>query len=440
MKTVLIALKNLNRQKRRTFLLGGAIAFGIMVVSLINGFTGSFVENVRENFSQLLAGHIFVEGVEKTAEGTELSIIRDDTVLLETLAEIDVPVRFVTKRSQFNGSIIFQGEQVRQNITGINWSEEEFIRERLVLAEGSFENLLERNQAGNRDGIIISQEIADRLNVQLGERVIVRLQTVTGQQNVGDFVVAAISYDPGIFGAISAYADLAYVNELLTLGPEEYNTLGILLEDIERIDEGVQEYYNALQGRVELFERTTTEEGVNPVQALFEQADTEQWDGTRYRVYTLNDALSEMQQIVFVLNTTGFVILLVLLAIIMVGITNTFRMIMYERIKEIGTMRALGMQKSGVRRLFLLEAFFLALGGVILGFAVAGVVMAIISSINLGVDSPLYLLLKNGRLTFKLLPWQMVMNVSVVALLTVLAAFFPSNKAANMKPVDALRA
>ena len=147
-----------------------------------------------------------------------------------------------------------------------------------------------------------------------------------------------------------------------------------------------------------------------------------------------------MQQIVFVLNTTGFVILLVLLAIIMVGITNTFRMIMYERIKEIGTMRALGMQKSGVRRLFLLEAFFLALGGVILGFAVAGVVMAIISSINLGVDSPLYLLLKNGRLTFKLLPWQMVMNVSVVALLTVLAAFFPSNKAANMKPVDALRA
>lgn len=440
MKTVIIALKNLNRQKKRTFLLGGAIAFGIMVVSLINGFTGSFVENVRENFSQLLAGHMFVEGVEKTEQGTELSIIRDDTVLIDTLDELDVPVRFVTKRSQFIGSIIFQGESVRQTITGVDWSEEEFIRERLVLAEGSFDNMLEESPEGFRNGIIISQEIVDRLNVELGERVIVQLQTVTGQQNVGDFVVAGISYDPGVFGSLSAYAELEYVNELLTLNPQEYNQLGILLEDVDRIDEAVNEYYSALQGTVDLFERTTTEEGINPVEALFEQADTEQWEGTRYRVYTLNDALSEMQQIVVVLNTAGFVILLVLLLIIMVGITNTFRMIMYERVKEIGTMRALGMQRSGVRRLFLLEALFLAIGGVIAGFAVAGVLMAIISSINLGVDSPLYLLLKNGRLTFRLLPWQMIMNVTVVSLLTVLAAFFPSNKAAKMKPVDALRA
>ena len=65
MKNIIMALRNLNRQKKRTLLLGGAIAFGLMIVTLLNGFAGSFIENVSENFSHLMAGHIFIDGVEK---------------------------------------------------------------------------------------------------------------------------------------------------------------------------------------------------------------------------------------------------------------------------------------------------------------------------------------------------------------------------------------
>jgi len=63
MKLLVIALRNLNRQKKRSFLLGGAIAFGILIVTVINGFTGSFILNVSENFSNILAGHIFIQGI-----------------------------------------------------------------------------------------------------------------------------------------------------------------------------------------------------------------------------------------------------------------------------------------------------------------------------------------------------------------------------------------
>ncbi|MFA6506924.1 MAG: ABC transporter permease, partial [Treponemataceae bacterium] len=63
---VKIAFRNLNRQKKRTFLLGGAIAFGILIVTVINGFAGAFQANVAGNMAQLFAGHVFVEGVEKT--------------------------------------------------------------------------------------------------------------------------------------------------------------------------------------------------------------------------------------------------------------------------------------------------------------------------------------------------------------------------------------
>ena len=145
-------------------------------------------------------------------------------------------------------------------------------------------------------------------------------------------------------------------------------------------------------------------------------------------------------QIVDILNTAGLVILLVLFVIIMVGITNTFRMIMIERIKEIGTMRALGMQRSGIRSLFILEALFLSLGGAIAGLLLAGIVMLILSRIFWGFESPIFILLKNGYLTFKLIPPQMLLHFGIVAVLTILAAFFPARKAALLSPVDALRA
>src|SRR6056297_1565389 len=440
MKMILMALRNLNRQKRRTYLLAGAIAFGVAIVTLINGFAGSFVENVSENFSQLLAGHIFVSGRERLPDGRERRIISSDDVLIDTLESLDLPVVTYTKRSEFTGGLLFQGSSVRQSVVGADWDQEDFLRERLVLTSGSFENMLRTNQAGRRNGIILTEAIATRLNVEIDDRIVVRMQTLDGQQNVGEFSVAAISYDPGLFGQLSAYADLDYVNELLVVPEGSYQTLGIFLENLSQIEPSVDDYYAALDERVQLFPRNEGgDEEENPVAQLFEENENEEWEGTRYRVYTLNDILSEVDQIVDLLNQTALVILVVLFVIIMVGITNTFRMIMYERVREIGTMRALGMQQNRVLGSFLLEALFLALGGVVAGLAVAGIIMLILGQIYLGLDSPIFILLKNGYFTFTVLPSQVLLNTFIVASLTILAAFIPSRKAAHMAPVDALR-
>jgi putative ABC transport system permease protein len=436
MKLLIIALRNLNRQKKRSFLLGGAIAFGILIVTVINGFTGSFILNVSENFSNIFAGHIFIQGVEKDADGETAEIIRDDSVLIDAVEQLDVPYRYIARRSEFRGTLFFQGESVSQSIVGAEWGEESLLRDRLVLVDGSFENIV-----NNPRGIIVSDEIADILNVEIGDRITVRLTTIRGQQNVGEFNLAGISYDPGLLGAISAYANLSYVNELLDIGPDDYMTFGILLEDLSMIDEQAEPLYEFLDSRLDMFERKdeTGEEG-NPVMAMFDRADEEEWSGTRYRFFTLNDVLSEADQIVVILNTVGLVILLILFFIIMVGITNTFRMIMIERIKEIGTMRALGMQRPTVRNLFLLEAFLLSMGGAVLGLILAGIAMLILSNIFWGLDSPIFILLKNGYMTFRLVPHQVLLHFGVVAVLTVLAALLPARKAANMHPVEALRA
>ncbi|MFP4383109.1 MAG: ABC transporter permease [Spirochaetia bacterium] len=435
MKKILIALRNLNRQKKRTILLGGAIAFGILIVTVINGFTGSFVNNVGENFSQLLAGHIFIDGVEKEPGEEPVSVIRDDQPILETVNELDIPVKYLTRRSQFNGILIFQGETVSQNIVGLRWGDENYFIDRQLLLEGTVEEII-----NDRRSIVVSKDVAEALNVELNDRILVKLRTVKGQQNVGDFVIAGITYDPGLFGSISAYSHLDYVNSLLDIPESQYMTLGIFLEDLKYSNESGRAVYQALQEKLDMFPRQTESEEENAIEALMNAPEEEEWTGTRYRLFTINDVMDEVQQIVDILNQAGLIILLILLVIIMVGITNTFRMIMYERIKEIGTIRALGMQRSEVKILFLLEALFLSLAGVIIGFVFAGTAMFILSRIFWGFDSPIYLLLENGYMTFSLPLGQTLINIAVVMGLTLLAAFFPTRKASNMAPVDALRA
>lgn len=433
MKNIIMALRNLNRQKKRTLLLGGAIAFGLMIVTLLNGFAGSFIENVSENFSHLMAGHIFIDGVEKLPSGRTVYRIQNEQPLMEALEEVQTPYMNITKRSEFSGMLIFQKESIRQNITGVDWEAETYFRERLILKEGSFENL------SDPQGIILSEKVAQKLDVEIGDQMLVQLTTATGQQNVGEFILAAVIADPGFLGSISAYGNIRYINELIDLGKDEYLTLGIFLEDMKLIDSEAEKLYRTLKERTDLFDRDETSKDQNPFMAIMNQVKEEQWEGIRYRLYTLNDLLSEVEQIVQVLNVASLIFLIILFIVIMVGVTNTFRMVMFERIKEIGTMRALGMQRGQVRSLFLLEAFFLSLGGALAGLASAGIVMLILSRIFWGMDSAIFILLKNGYMTFRIPPLQLMLNVIIIILMTLFAAFFPARKAAKLEPADALR-
>ena len=173
--------------------------------------------------------------------------------------------------------------------------------------------------------------------------------------------------------------------------------------------------------------------------AMMQSQNKETWEGVKYRVYTIDDILSQAKQIVVALDTSSFIVLIVLFAIVMIGITNTFRMVMYERIREIGTMRAIGVQRGEIRSLFLYEAFFLALGGAVAGIILALFSMNILSLIDFGMDSPAFLIMRNGHLSFFLPPLRALANIAIISLLTLLAAYFPAKAAARMEPATALR-
>lgn len=448
---VKIAFRNLNRQKKRTFLLGGAIAFGILIVTVINGFAGAFQANVAGNMAQLFAGHVFVEGSEKTPKGKTIDIIRDDAPILAalkdtTLLKSGIDGRWTdpsnaAKRSAAQVTLVFAGKKTMQTVYGADLENERYLRGRLKFKQGSWDKMADPH------ALVLSEGVAKKLKAEIGDRILVQLRTITGQNNVGEFILAGVSQDMGLFSGMLAYAHRAYLNELLDIGPNEYQLFGVLVPDLGKAELVSSELQASLKKRAAVFELDAAAAAEaktggamsSRYQKLMKLAKNQKWEGTKYRVFTINDMISQIEELVKVLNLVSTQILAVLFVIIMVGISNTFRMIMYERIKEIGAMRAFGVQRSDIRSLFLLEAGFLAVAGTVVGWIIASIVMGILSLFNFGTDTFFALLMKNGHLSFSVQVPQTAVNFLLVLILTLLAAFLPARKASRQEPAAALR-
>jgi putative ABC transport system permease protein len=168
-------------------------------------------------------------------------------------------------------------------------------------------------------------------------------------------------------------------------------------------------------------------------------ASTQEWEGIRLEVTTVNEMLSGANMIVDGILIFSLIVFLVLLLITVIGILNTFRVILMERTVEIGTMRALGMQKPNVRSLILWEALFLSLLGFLGGFVMSIVVQFGLSLIPFGTTNPLSILLQNGHLNFRIELGSTLIILGMVVVATLLAALFPAIKAAKLEPAHALR-
>jgi ABC-type antimicrobial peptide transport system permease subunit len=141
-----------------------------------------------------------------------------------------------------------------------------------------------------------------------------------------------------------------------------------------------------------------------------------------------------------VLNMITLVAVLVLFFIILIGVVNTLRMTIRERTREIGTIRAIGMQRTDVRNAFILEtlllAFFASVAGVLLAFGAMGVLSHIPMNLE---DNPMGMFLVSGRLYFIPTLSGVLGNMVLIWVLAGVTAFFPARRAANLSPGAALR-
>jgi len=156
------------------------------------------------------------------------------------------------------------------------------------------------------------------------------------------------------------------------------------------------------------------------------------------RLHHVRDA-SDILKLEGVLNLITLSAVMVLFFIILLGVVNTLRMTIRERTREIGTIRAIGMQKIDVRNTFILETFFLTLFASIAGTILAFAAMWLLSSITFTMsDNPMGMLLVNSRLYFLPTFAGVAGNVLLILSIAVATAYFPARRAANLSPAKAL--
>lgn len=134
----------------------------------------------------------------------------------------------------------------------------------------------------------------------------------------------------------------------------------------------------------------------------------------------------------------SFVIFVILLAITMVGIANSYHMIMLERQAEIGIMRAMGAQRYTIRILFRLEALFIALISIIIGLILVFFIVKIVEMIPFPATILGGYTLLNGHFYLPLSLNTIAITAFFIIVAALLAVSSASEKAAKLEPITAL--
>ena len=185
--------------------------------------------------------------------------------------------------------------------------------------------------------------------------------------------------DPSIFGAYVSYVDRERLNRLIGLAPGEYTMLGIHLRDPRTASRDARRLHDALAQRVPMFAPVATQPD------LWAQLG-EDWTGVKYAVLTLGGYLFEINDLASAISWGLSIVIVLLLVMVVLGIGTTYRLMIRERTRELGTMRALGMGQPGVRRLIVGETVLLGAICVAIGSALGFPLLAAAGSVRVAGD------------------------------------------------------
>ena len=281
---------------------------------------------------------------------------------------------------------------------------------------------------GARNGVILSQALARSLGAAAGSKLLYSYAPKFSNQAVERQLVVT-----GIVETVPGFAqNAAFANEEVF-----YDTFFWNLPEKPAVVSRDAALFPALLPEWEVLDRSHDTD--SSTRKMF-KLNRESWKGARLDVRTMFETASAIVDLQRGLNIVSLVAVLVLFFVILIGVVNTMRMSIRERTREIGTNRAIGMQRSDVRSVFVLEVVFLAIlaaaVGILLGFGVIG----LLSSFTLELkDNPFSMFFVNKHLHFVPTTLTIVANFLIIVVIAFLIAFFTARRAARLRAAEALR-
>lgn len=406
MATLRLALqlgwRNLWRNKRRTGIMLAAIGVGAWAMIFVTAFSRGMVDQVVRDGIRALPGHVQIHHPGFRDDPSVATLIdrpRADLVAALT----DEAVTSWTSRVRVPAVVSSERETRGVTLVGIDPETERdisFVADDLV--EGRF------LESPEDKGLILGRKMAERLETGLGKRVVVMSQTPSndiaerGFRIVGLFESELEAQELGF-----AFAGEEQVQRLLEIG-DRTSEIAIAVADLEKVKP--------------VFETVEAAAG--------EEVEVAPWfevDSFLFSLHTMMDSFVYLWVIIVFLALSF-------------GLVNTLVMAVFERVREIGLMLALGVTPRNIRAQIVAEALLLLVVGLVLGNVAAWVTLSLFKD---GVDlSVVSEGLQQMGAASVLIPSVTLEDVLTANVLVLVLGFFaslsPAWRASRLEPVEAI--
>ena len=440
---LLIAMRNLVQARVRTLFLGTALTLVTMLLVILMGLSQGISDNIVRSATTLSTGHVNVAGFFKATSTDSAPLITDASKLKKIVRENTEGLDYVVDRNRGWARIISPTGALASLILGVDIEEEARLVDVLQLApqsdykEGGSQKILgDASKLEDPNTVVLFATQAERLEVDVGDKLTLRSQTRDGRANTVDVTIVAVARDIGILSNFSMFVPKQVVLDLYQLKPDTSGAIQIYLDDIDRSREVMEHLRLVLEKEgYELMEYQPA-----PFFAKFGTTSGEDWIGQKIDLTVWSDEVEFLMWVLTALDTVSYALIAILIAIIAVGVMNTMWISVRKRTGEIGTLRAMGMTKSRVFLLFISEAFLLGLFASLLGATLATIIALSINAaeITIPVDAVRAILLSD-KLVLAIGPQQFFIAIGMLTSFTVVSAMWPSIRAARMQPVEAIQ-
>lgn len=403
---LLIGMRNLLRNPRRTAIMVAGTTFGIVGYIFVLGFFDGFFENTIENSTRYITGHVQVERPGFRRElAPELALERPDALLARLRSVPGVAAAAPRVQAQGLASTAAKSEGIM--LVGIDPLAERgvtFIDRTLVEGRAL--------APGAQREAMIGRELAQKLRLKLGEKIVVMAQAADGELGTAAYRVS------GIFATESASFDGAFV--FVTLGAAQ--SLLALDARVSTIN-------------LRLHERSHTTRTVEELRARFGPGEL--------AFAPWQELLPQLEEMVQFNRVVTDILLAVLLLVVATAIMNTVFMALAERTRELGVMMALGTSPRALVRMVVYETVVLLLSAAAAGYAagIAGVAYLGRAGMDLSGFFQGYAAIPGltGVVYPQLMSQSVVPPGIALIVLGVLVSLYPAASAARLEPSLAIR-
>ena len=402
-KLWVIAYRDLLRNRRRSLLTMLAVALGLALLIVLNGYIAGVLEDSLQNSIRLQTGHVQLRAQSYTEEKVSLQWqdLLDQPEDLATRASALPAVQAAAPVLWATGMLNTIDEASGVRVYGIDTTSALYTPIQNGIIAGAY------LAADDRNGILIGQNLANSLGVGIDQKVSLTIVDADGAPIEGIFTVR------GLFSTgIPSYDDSALFMPL---------------------------------DKAQAF--TRTERHASAIMMLLhQQVDADAVAATLATPGITVLTWRDLNAILLQTMTTGMSFYIILDAIVMlivaVLIANTLLMAVFERIREMGILAALGMKGSQIRTMFLLEATILGLVGIAVGLGIgcAGVAYLATAGIPVGDMGKAADGIALGTVLYaRFVPGTFAALSGATLIVILLASLYPAWFAARLEPVDALR-